>query len=197
MRTASTERKTSETEVQIQLNLDGTGKAAITTGIGFLDHMLDQVARHGLIDIEITTKGDLHIDMHHTVEDVGIALGQAFRKALGDAAGITRYAHVLLPMDEALSRCAVDVSGRPFLVFDVDFPTPKIGDFDTELVQEWFRAFSMHAGLTLHVSNEYGSNSHHIAESAFKALGRSLRAAITLDSREDGRIPSTKGQLNG
>jgi imidazoleglycerol-phosphate dehydratase len=157
--------------------------------------MLEQVARHGLIDLTVRAKGDLHIDQHHTVEDVGIALGQAVRKALGDYRGVTRYADVHLPMDEAMTRCAIDISGRPFLVWDVAFPRPKIGEFDTELVREFFQAFAQNAGITLHVANLYGDNSHHIAETCFKALARALRAAVAIDPRQEGRLPSTKGRL--
>ncbi|WP_181703499.1 imidazoleglycerol-phosphate dehydratase HisB [Chthonobacter albigriseus] len=197
MRTASLSRATSETEITVTVDLDGSGVADISTGVGFFDHMLTQVARHGLIDLHVKAKGDLHIDDHHTVEDVGIALGQAVRQALGDKRGITRYADVHLPMDEALTRCAIDVSGRPFLVFRAAFATPKIGTFDTQLVEEWFRAFAMNAGITLHVETLYGSNDHHVAESCFKALARALRAAVAIDERQAGRVPSTKGVLEG
>lgn len=195
MRQAEISRKTTETEVQASVNLDGTGTFAIKTGVGFFDHMMEQLARHSLIDIEINAKGDLHIDDHHTVEDAGIALGQAVAKALGDRKGIRRYGACDLPMDEALSRCAIDVSGRPFLIFKVNFPTAKIGTFDTELVREWFQAFAMNAGITLHTENVYGANSHHIAESCFKALARALRDAVEIDPRQQNRIPSTKGTL--
>lgn len=194
-RTGSISRKTNETSVSVSVNLDGTGAAKISTGVGFFDHMLDQLSRHSLIDMEIDVKGDLHIDDHHTVEDVGIALGQCFRKALGDKAGITRYADVTLPLDEALSRVVVDISGRPYLVFRTAFHAPKIGSFDTQLVEEWFRAFAMQAGLTLHVETFYGANDHHIAESCFKALARALRLAIAVDPAQGGRVPSTKGVL--
>lgn len=197
MRRATVERKTRETEISVTLNVDGAGKSAIATGIGFFDHMLDQLARHSLIDIEISAKGDLHIDDHHTVEDTGIALGQAFRKALGDLKGVSRYADVALPMDEVLTRVAVDVSGRPFLVFRTDFPVPKIGQFDTQLVREFFQAFAMNAGITLHVETVYGFNAHHIAESCFKGLARALRLAVEIDPRQQGQIPSTKGTLSG
>ncbi|MEJ1156958.1 imidazoleglycerol-phosphate dehydratase HisB [Prosthecomicrobium sp. N25] len=197
MRSATVTRKTRETDITVALDLDGTGRSDIRTGVGFFDHMLDQVARHGMVDLEIRAEGDLHIDQHHTVEDVGIALGQAFRKALGDMRGITRYADVHLPMDEALTRCAIDISGRPYLVFQADFSRPKIGDFDTELVEEWFRAFAMNAGITLHVANLYGSNNHHIAESCFKALARALRTAVAIDPRRAHEVPSTKGSLGG
>ncbi len=197
MRTASISRTTKETDVAVEVNLDGTGAYDVATGVGFFDHMLEQLARHSGIDIKVRAKGDLHIDDHHTVEDVGIALGQAVRKALGDMKGIHRYADAYLPMDEALTRAALDVSGRPFLVFKVVFPRPKIGTFDTELVEEWFRAFAMNAGVTLHVETLYGSNAHHISESCFKALARVLKAAVAIDPRRGGEIPSTKGQLGG
>ncbi|WP_237152656.1 imidazoleglycerol-phosphate dehydratase HisB [Oryzibacter oryziterrae] len=197
MRTASLSRKTNETEISVSLDLDGTGLSDISTGVGFFDHMLTQIARHGLIDLTVKAKGDLHIDDHHTVEDVGIAIGQCFRQALGDKRGITRYADVHLPMDEALTRCALDISGRPFLVFRTQFHTPKIGSFDTQLVEEWFRAFAMQSGLTLHVETLYGSNDHHIAESCFKALARALRIAVSIDTAQAGRVPSTKGVLEG
>jgi imidazoleglycerol-phosphate dehydratase len=195
MRTASLSRSTRETEISVRLDLDGRGEADVSTGVGFFDHMLTQIARHGLIDLEVKARGDLHIDDHHTVEDVGIALGQCFRKALGDKAGITRYADVTLPLDEALSRVVVDISGRPYLVFRTAFHAPKIGSFDTQLVEEWFRAFAMQAGLTLHVETFYGANDHHIAESCFKALARALRLAIAVDPAQGGRVPSTKGVL--
>jgi imidazoleglycerol-phosphate dehydratase len=197
MRSASVERKTKETDIRVEVNLDGTGKSDISTGIGFLDHMLDQVARHGLVDLKITAKGDLHIDQHHTVEDTGIALGQAVRKALGDLKGVTRYAEAFLPMDETLTRVTLDISGRPFLVFRTTFHTPKIGEFDTQLVREFFQAFSMNAGITLHVETLYGENDHHIAESCFKGLARALRAGVAIDPRRSGEIPSTKGSLSG
>jgi imidazoleglycerol-phosphate dehydratase len=195
MRTASLSRSTRETEISVRLDLDGRGEADIATGVGFFDHMLTQIARHGLFDLDIKARGDLHIDDHHTVEDVGIALGQCFRKALGDKAGISRYADVTLPLDEALSRVVVDISGRPYLVFRTAFHAPKIGSFDTQLVEEWFRAFAMQAGLTLHVETFYGSNDHHIAESCFKALARALRLAVAVDAGQGGRVPSTKGVL--
>ena len=195
MRTATIARETKETKIEVIVALDGTGRSACATGVGFFDHMLDQLARHSLIDIEVKAVGDLHIDDHHTVEDVGIALGQAIRQALGDRAGITRYADALLPMDETLSRAAIDVSGRPFLVFRTDFPREKIGTFDTELVREFFQAFAMNAGITLHVETFYGANAHHIAESCFKAVARALKAAIAIDPRQEGSIPSTKGTL--
>ncbi len=197
MRKASISRKTKETEISVSVDLDGTGTSAISTGVGFFDHMLEQIARHSLIDLKIHAKGDLHIDFHHTVEDVGIALGQAVKAALGDCKGITRYADVHLAMDEALTRAAIDISGRPFLVFQASFSRDKIGEFDTELVEEWFRAFAINAGITLHVTNLYGSNNHHIAESAFKALARVLGQAVAIDPRRAGIVPSTKGTLGG
>ncbi|WP_029030197.1 imidazoleglycerol-phosphate dehydratase HisB [Salinarimonas rosea] len=195
MRAARVDRRTSETDVSLSLALDGTGAATIATGVGFLDHMLDLLARHALFDLEVSAKGDTHVDDHHTVEDVGIALGRAFREALGEKRGIVRYATVHLPMDETLSRVSIDISGRPFLVFRTAFPTQKIGTFDTELVREWFQAFATNAGVTLHVETLYGENSHHIAESCFKGLARALRAAVAVDPREADRIPSTKGAL--
>ncbi|MCB1498710.1 MAG: imidazoleglycerol-phosphate dehydratase HisB [Bauldia sp.] len=197
MRKAKVARKTNETDIVVAVALDGTGKAEIATGIGFLDHMLEQLARHSLIDISIKAKGDLHIDQHHTTEDVGIALGQALREALGERAGIARYGDVLLPMDEALTRCALDVSGRPYLVFKVAFSRPKVGEFDTELFREFFQAFAQNGGLTLHIENLYGDNNHHIAETCFKALARALRVAVALDPRQGNRVPSTKGSLTG
>jgi imidazoleglycerol-phosphate dehydratase len=195
MRKAFVSRKTKETEIEVRVDLDGKGASKISTGIGFFDHMLDQLARHSLMDIEISAKGDLHIDFHHTVEDTGIALGQAVRQALGDMRGIMRFADVLLPMDETLTRVAVDVSGRPYLIFRTQFLRPKIGDFDTELVREFFQAFATHVGMNLHVETLYGENSHHIAESSFKALARALRGAISVDERQKNEIPSTKGSL--
>lgn len=196
MRKASIERKTTETEIAVTVDLDGKGAYDVKTGVGFLDHMLEQLARHSLLDIKVRAKGDLHIDFHHTTEDSGIALGQAVAKALGDRKGIRRYASLHLPMDEALTRAAIDVSGRPYLVWKVAFSRPKIGDFDTELVREWFQAFAMNAGVTLHVETLYGDNNHHIAESCFKALARALREAIEIDPRQKNRIPSTKGSLS-
>jgi imidazoleglycerol-phosphate dehydratase len=195
MRRAEITRSTTETKVTAAVDLDGTGRYQIATGVGFLDHMLEQLARHSLIDIEVKAEGDLHIDQHHTTEDVGIALGQAIAKALGDRRGIQRYASIDLPMDEALTRAAVDVSGRPYLVWQVAFPTPKIGAFDTELVREFFQALAQHAGLTLHVTNLYGDNSHHLAETCFKAVARALRAAFAVDPRAAEAVPSTKGTL--
>jgi imidazoleglycerol-phosphate dehydratase len=197
MRRAEIKRKTRETEIAVTVDLDGSGKAAIATGIGFFDHMLEQVARHGLIDLDVKADGDLHIDQHHTAEDVGIALGQALKEALGDMKGITRYADVSLPMDEALTRCAIDISGRPFLVWRVKFSRGKVGEFDTELLQEFFQALAQNAGITLHVENFYGRNNHHIAESCFKGLARALRVAVAIDPRNAGTIPSTKGTLSG
>lgn len=195
MRQATIERKTKETAVSVAVNLDGTGEARIATGIGFLDHMLEQLARHGLLDLEVKAKGDLHIDMHHTVEDTGIATGQAVARALGDKSGIRRYAHAFLPMDETLTRVAIDISGRPCLVWKVAFDRPKIGDMDTELFREWFHAFAQNAGITTHVETLYGDNNHHIAESCYKGLARALREAVEIDPRAGGRVPSTKGRL--
>jgi imidazoleglycerol-phosphate dehydratase len=194
-RTSQLDRKTKETEISVGIDLDGTGAYAIDTGIGFLDHMLEQLARHSLIDIKLKAKGDLHIDAHHTAEDSGIALGQAFKQALGEKKGISRYADAHLAMDECLTRVAVDVSGRPFLVWQVDFPRDKVGEFDTELFREWFQAFVQNAGITCHVTNIYGDNSHHIAETCYKGLARALRQAIELDPRQGERVPSTKGTL--
>ncbi len=195
MRSASISRKTAETDVSVSVGLDGSGRAAIATGIGFLDHMLELFARHGLFDVEVRVAGDLHVDQHHSAEDCGIALGQAFAEALGDKRGVRRYADIHLPMDEALTRVCVDISGRPFLVFRTAFAVEKIGEFDTQLVREWFQAFAMNAGLTLHVETVYGENAHHIAESCFKGLARALRIAVSVDPREEGRVPSTKGSL--
>ncbi len=197
MRKASVKRATKETDIEVAIDLDGEGRASIATGIGFLDHMLDLLARHSRIDINAKAKGDLHVDHHHTTEDVGIALGQALKQALGDLKGITRYADVHVPMDEALTRVAIDISGRPFLVFNVEFGRDKVGPFDTELVREWFHAFAMNAAVTLHVATLYGSNDHHIAESCFKGLARALRAAIAIDARAAHEVPSTKGMLGG
>ena len=195
MRRATVKRSTNETDIAVTVDLDGTGAADIKTGIGFFDHMLEQIARHSLIDITIAAKGDLHVDLHHTVEDVGIALGTALKEALGDMRGISRYADIHLPMDEALTRAALDVSGRPFLVWKVTLTRAKIGTFDTELVREFFQAFAQNAGVTLHIESLYGRNNHHIVETCFKALARALRRAIAVDPREAGRIPSTKGSL--
>jgi imidazoleglycerol-phosphate dehydratase len=196
MRRAEIMRETGETSIALSLDLDGTGKTDINTGIGFLDHMLTLLGRHSLIDMKIAAKGDLHVDFHHTAEDVGIALGQAFKQALGDKKGIVRYADCLMPMDETLTRVALDISGRPFLVFRTNFPTPKVGDFDTELVREWFQAFAINAGITLHVETLYGDNSHHIAESCYKGLARVLRQAVAVDARTKDMVPSTKGTLS-
>ena len=195
MRTAQITRKTNETDITLSVDLDGTGRRDIKTGVGFFDHMLDQLARHALIDITISATGDLHIDDHHTVEDVGIALGQALAQAMGDKRGIRRYGSFHLAIDDALLRAALDLSGRPYLVWNVEFPTPKIGGFDTELVREFFQAFSTHGGITLHVSKLAGINSHHIAEAAFKAVARALREALEPDPRSGDAIPSTKGTL--
>lgn len=196
-RRAAISRATRETDIKVSVDLDGTGAFDVSTGVGFFDHMLEQLSRHSLIDIDVKAKGDLHIDDHHTVEDVGIALGQAISKALGDRRGISRYASLDLAMDETLTRAAIDVSGRPFLVWNVAFPSPKIGSFDSELVREFFQALAQNAGITLHVTNHYGANGHHIAETCFKAVARSLRAAIEADPRQAGQIPSTKGTLKG
>ena len=195
MREGKIARSTKETEVAVAVNLDGAGRADVATGIGFLDHMRELLARHSRMDLSVTAKGDLHIDQHHTTEDVGIVLGQAVRQALGDMRGITRYADVHLPMDEALTRVAIDISGRPVLVFRVEFPRDKIGEFDVDLVREFFQAFAANAGVTLHVETLYGDNSHHVAESCFKALARALRAAVALDPAAKNEIPSTKGSL--
>src|SRR5262245_38321771 len=195
MRKGAIKRTTKETDVEVAVDLDGTGASSIATGIGFFDHMLDLLARHSRIDLTVKAKGDLHIDHHHTTEDVGIALGQALKQALGDMRGINRYADVHVPMDEALTRVALDISGRPFLVFKADFIRDKVGTFDTELVQEWFQAFATNAGVTLHVQVLYGTNDHHIAESCFKGLARALRTAVSIDARAANEIPSTKGSL--
>jgi imidazoleglycerol-phosphate dehydratase len=195
VRKAEITRKTTETRIMVAVNLDGEGRYDIQTGVGFLDHMLEQLSRHSLIDMAVRAEGDTHIDLHHTTEDVGIALGSAIGKALGDRKGITRYASIDLPMDEVCTRAAVDVSGRPHLIFRVDFARPKVGEFDTELFREFFQALAQHAGLTLHIVNLYGENSHHIAETCFKAVARALRAAFALDPRTLDAIPSTKGTL--
>jgi len=195
MRAATIERKTRETEIFLALELDGAGDYDIETGIGFFDHMLEAFAKHAMIDVKIRAEGDLHVDMHHTVEDVGIVLGQAAAKALGDCAGIRRFGHAYIPMDETLSRAAIDISKRPYLVWKVAFARPKIGDMDTELFKEWFQAFAMHAGLCLHVENICGENAHHIVESCFKATARAFRAALEIDPRAGGETPSTKGSL--
>jgi imidazoleglycerol-phosphate dehydratase len=195
MRTGKISRATKETEVTVSVALDGSGRSEIATGIGFLDHMLELLARHSRMDIAVKAKGDLHVDQHHTTEDVGIVLGQAVKQALGDMRGITRYADVHMPMDETLSRVAIDISGRAVLVFRVQFPRDKIGEFDVDLVREFFQAFASNAGVTLHVETLYGDNSHHVAESCFKGLARALRAAVSLDPAAKGEVPSTKGSL--
>jgi len=197
MRRAEVSRKTKETEVRVALELDGEGRARIATGIGFLDHMLEQLARHSLIDLEVEAKGDLHIDYHHTTEDTGIVIGQAVANALGSRAGIQRYGDALIPMDETLTRVALDASNRPYLVWKVAFSKPKLGEMDTELFREWFHAFAQAAGLTLHVENLYGENNHHIIESCYKGLARALRAAVAIDPRKPDAVPSTKGVLGG
>jgi imidazoleglycerol-phosphate dehydratase len=194
-RTAEFDRTTKETNIRVRLDLDGTGVSRITTGIGFFDHMLDSFARHGGFDIDIETKGDLHIDMHHTVEDTGIVLGQAFRRALEDFKGIRRFGHAYIPMDETLTRCAVDLANRPYLIWRVAFVRPKVGDMDTELFKEFHHAVAMNAGACVHLETLYGENSHHIAESGFKALGRALRSAVEIDPKAAGGAPSTKGSL--
>ena len=196
MRKGSLSRTTGETDISVSLDLDCTGRTEISTGVGFFDHMLTLLGRHSLIDLTVHARGDTQVDDHHTVEDVGIALGKAFAQALGDKRGITRYADVHMPMDETLSRVALDISGRPFLVFRTEFTGPKIGTFDTELVREWFQAFAINAGVTLHVETLYGVNNHHIAESCFKGLARALRAAVEIDPRMRDVVPSTKGTLN-
>ncbi|MAW78801.1 MAG: imidazoleglycerol-phosphate dehydratase [Parvularcula sp.] len=195
MRAATVERKTRETEIFVALELDGSGDYDIETGIGFFDHMLEAFAKHSMIDLKVRAEGDLHIDMHHTVEDVGIVMGQAAAKALDDCAGIRRFGASYIPMDETLSRAAIDISKRPYLVWRVNFARPKVGDMDTELFKEWFHAFAMNAGLTLHVENLYGENTHHIIESCFKATARAFRQALEIDPRSDGGAPSTKGSL--
>jgi imidazoleglycerol-phosphate dehydratase len=195
MRNTQVTRNTLETQISVSLNLDGNGKAAFNTGVPFLDHMLDQIARHGLMDIDITAKGDLHIDAHHTVEDIGITLGQAFHQAIGDKKGLRRYGHAYVPLDEALSRVVLDISGRPGLVFNVDFTRATIGEFDVDLVHEFFQGFVNHALVTLHIDCLAGNNAHHQAETIFKAFGRALRMAVELDPRMGGMMPSTKGSL--
>lgn len=195
-RLGSVDRKTNETDISVTVKIDGTGQSNIETGVGFFDHMLEQLSRHSLIDMEIEADGDLHIDDHHTVEDVGIAIGKAISEALGDRKGITRYASLDLVMDETMTKAGIDISGRPFLVWDVDFSSSKIGTFDTELVREFFQAFAQNSGMTLHVKNYYGVNNHHIAETCFKAVARVLRTACEIDPRQSDRVPSTKGTLN-
>ena len=197
MRQATVKRETKETRISATVNLDGSGQYDVKTGIGFLDHMLEQLSRHSLIDLEIAAEGDLHIDFHHTTEDTGIVVGQAIREALGERRGITRYGHAVIPMDETCTQVSVDVSGRPFTVWQVDFTKPKLGEMDTELFLEWFRAFAQAAGVTLHVENLYGTNNHHIVESCYKGLARALRQAIEIDPRKADAVPSTKGSLTG
>ncbi len=197
MREGRTQRTTNETKIEVSLNLDGSGKYDVKTGIGFLDHMLEQLSRHSLMDLTVQAEGDLHIDFHHTTEDTGIAIGMAFAEALGDLKGIRRYASAYIPMDETLTRVALDISGRPYLIWKVDFSRDKLGDMDTELFKEWFQAFAQAAGITLHVENLYGENNHHIIESCFKALARALRDAVEIDPRRADAIPSTKGVLGG
>jgi imidazoleglycerol-phosphate dehydratase len=197
MRAASVERNTRETRISAHVALDGSGESAVSTGIGFLDHMLDQLSRHSLIDLKLTAKGDLHIDYHHTTEDTGIVIGQALSQALGDRRGIMRYGEATIPMDETLTRVALDASNRPYLIWKVAFSRPKLGEMDTELFKEWFQAFAQHGGLTLHVENLYGDNNHHIVESCFKGVARALRQAIAIDPRKADAVPSTKGVLGG
>ena len=197
MRTANVNRTTSETKIAVTVNLDGTGTYRVATGIGFLDHMLEQLSRHSLIDLDVAVDGDLHIDQHHTTEDSALAIGEAVSKALGDRTGIVRYGHAYAPMDEALTRAAIDISGRPFLVWNLAFTQEKLGEWDTELVEHWFHSFAQTAGLTLHVENLYGRNNHHLVESAFKALARALRQAVSIDPRKADAVPSTKGTLGG
>ena len=197
MRAAKVERNTKETRITAEVALDGSGLSEIATGIGFLDHMLDQLSRHSLIDLKLAAKGDLHIDYHHTTEDTGIVIGQALSEALGDRRGIMRYGEATIPMDETLTRVALDASNRPYLIWKVAFSRPKLGEMDTELFKEWFQAFAQHGGLTLHIENLYGENNHHIVESCYKGLARALRQAIEIDPRQAGRVPSTKGVLGG
>jgi imidazoleglycerol-phosphate dehydratase len=197
MRRAQVRRETTETQIAVELNLDGTGAYHVSTGIGFLDHMLEQLSRHSLIDLTVEAKGDLHIDQHHTVEDTGLAIGEALAKALGDKKGIRRYADALSPMDETLTRVAVDISGRPYLVWKTEFSQKRLGEMDTEMFEHWFQSFAQTGGLTLHVETLYGTNNHHIAESAFKGLARALRGAVEIDPRKADAIPSTKGTLGG
>ena len=197
MRTASVERRTKETQIAVSVDLDGSGEYTVNTGIGFLDHMLEQLSRHSLIDLDVTAEGDLHIDFHHTTEDTGIAIGEAVQQALGDRRGIQRYGSAMVPMDETCTRVSLDISNRPYLVWKVEFSKPKLGDMDTELFKEWFQAFAQAAGITLHVENMYGENNHHIVESCFKALARALRTAVEIDPRKADAVPSTKGTLSG
>jgi imidazoleglycerol-phosphate dehydratase len=194
-RQGKVERKTKETEIAVSVDLDGSGRSEISTGIGFLDHMLDQLSRHSLIDLKVKAKGDLHIDFHHTTEDTGICIGEAVAKALGDRTGIRRWGEATVPMDETLTRVALDASNRPYLIWKVNFSKPKLGEMDTELFKEWFQAFAQNAGLTLHIENLYGENNHHIVESCFKGLARALRQAIEIDPRKSDAVPSTKGVL--
>lgn len=194
-RTAKIERTTKETDVSVEINLDGSGNAELATGLPFFEHMLEQIARHGMVDLNIAATGDLHIDAHHTVEDIGITLGQAISKAIGDKAGITRYGHAYVPLDEAMSRTVIDYSGRPTLIYDVFYPRARVGDFDVDLVREFFQALSNHAGMTIHISNLCGLNAHHIAETVFKSFGRALRMASSFDERSGSVVPSTKGTL--
>lgn len=195
MRTGQISRKTHETSIDVRLDLDGTGVYRVSTGIGFFDHMLEQLSRHSLIDLEVTTVGDLHVDQHHTTEDTGIAIGEALRQALGEKRGIARYGTAYAPMDETLTRCSLDISGRPWLVWKAGFGTPRLGEWDTELIEHWFHSFAQAAGITLHVECLYGQNNHHIVESCFKALARALRQAVEIDPRKADAIPSTKGVL--
>jgi len=197
MRKATIERTTKETSIHVEVNLDGTGIYEVSTGIGFLDHMLEQLSRHSLMDLKVKAKGDLHIDQHHTTEDTGIAIGEAVTKALGDRKGITRYSSAYVPMDETLTRVAIDISGRPYFVWKVEFSKPKLGEMDTELFREWFQAFAFASGMNLHIENLYGVNNHHIVESCYKGLARSLRAAVEIDPRKSDAVPSTKGTLGG
>lgn len=197
MRTAEITRNTAETRIAVSVNLDGTGAYDVATGIGFLDHMLEQLSRHSLIDLTVRVEGDLHIDQHHTTEDSALAIGEAISKALGERRGILRYGHAYAPMDEALTRAAIDISGRPYLVWKLDFTQEKLGEWDTELVEHWFHSFAQTAGLTLHVENLYGRNNHHLVESAYKALARALRQAVSIDPRKSDAVPSTKGTLGG
>ena len=196
-RTGTVDRKTKETSISVAVDLDGSGRSQIATGIGFLDHMLDQLSRHSLMDLKVEAKGDLHIDFHHTTEDTGICIGEAVAKALGDRTGIRRWGEATVPMDETLTRVALDASNRPYLIWKVNFSKPKLGEMDTELFKEWFQAFAQNAGLTLHIENLYGENNHHIVESCFKGLARALRQAIEIDPRKSDAIPSTKGVLGG
>jgi imidazoleglycerol-phosphate dehydratase len=197
MRTATVRRDTTETKIAVTVNLDGTGAYGVATGIGFLDHMLEQLSRHSLIDLDVAVTGDLHIDQHHTTEDSALAIGEAVSQALGDRRGITRYGTAYAPMDEALTRCALDISGRPFLVWKLAFTQEKLGEWDTELVEHWFHSFAQTAGLTLHIENLYGRNNHHLVESAYKSLARALRQAVEIDPRKADAVPSTKGTLGG